>query len=501
MPQLVLRAKGFWLALICAVAFVAYLPLLGSYYCGFDDFTEIYKAAFEDNDSPSRMFTTTHQGTPKYRPLNRALTWATYRLGEGAAGVYRMRNLAGHVLCAYAIFQLASLGGQSVAGAGLTALAFAVHPLAHQTVAAASWTNSSAYAAALWSWYLLASAWGLKRPLRRILGGSVLLLAALFSYEATIVIAGPMALTLAWRRWRKESPAAGWPALAVPLAAGVAGAIACLFVARSIFVGGRMPMTPPLIIVKNLALYLGSMTLPVDLLLLNSWVGLPLPSQLASNPSSLAVLGLLCLAPLIAAGLLWVYARRQAQPSTIWLWIWLATIPMALSPFLINTDHASETYLYLAVAALCLLVGGALERWIQPRPAVAVAAVFLALALPGTWARSGRVSACAATASEILKSLPLDSWRTGQPLLYFSDEDGYVQPPRFGLYNTHGLGTIDVQADNVPVLQSALRVATGNLALNARALGAGDFAQACLNPLAECYKVSGRGVVRRQAGR
>jgi len=165
------------------------------------------------------------------------------------------------------------------------------------------------------------------------------------------------------------------------------------------------------------------------------------------------------------------------------------SIPMALSPFLLNTDHASETYQYLPVALLCLFVGGQVERWIEPKASLVVVMVFLGLSGWAAALRSGRVSACGATAHTVLRSLPLTEWKSGEPVLFFKNPDNYTPPPRFGLYSLYGMATIDTQTDNIPALQAALRVASGNRRLRARAVDAERYAAECAAPGVNCYVV------------
>jgi len=322
-----LSGKRWLLGLALLAVVCVYAPLLGSYYCGFDDFTEVYTAAHGDSDDPSRIFTTTHQGTPKYRPINRLVILLSYHLGNGEPWLLRWRNLGGHLLCMLALFQLARMAGQSAAGAALVAAAFGLHPLAHQSVAAASWTNTLSYSGALWSWWLLASAWGQPRPQLRLAAGSLLLLLALFAYEPTIVVLGPVTLDLVWRRWRRQSPPGGWRSYLLWLGSGVGLTLGLFVVARAVFVSGRMPLTPPLTLVKNLALYVGSLALPVDLLLLNSLSGFPLPSQVVGDSAALFRLALLCAIPVATAAVLLLWFRRNAPAKSLagdsnaWAWI------------------------------------------------------------------------------------------------------------------------------------------------------------------------------------
>jgi hypothetical protein len=381
--------------------------------------------------------------------------------------------------------------GLPVAGAGLTAAAFGMHPLAHQSVAAASWSNSAAYAFVLWSWYFLASSWRSNKPLGRILAGVLLLFLAVFAYEATIVVLGPLTLDLFWRRFRKESPAAGWPKFLLPWILGVGFVVILLAIARMAFAVGKMPLTPPVMIVKNFILYFGALVLPVDMLMLNSVAGFPLPSQFVQDSSALLKLGLIAGIPvLLLLVLLYRYRRSIPLPLDSWAWMWLLAIPMALSPFLLNTSHASETYNYLPVALWCLWVAGRLSAWVQPKVAASAAAVILLLLAGETLLRSNRVRACAATAQTIITTSPLSQWHTGQPRIFYRQRDIPADAPKYGIYAWQGLATVDAQTDMIRALEAALQVASNNPQLTAEAVDDKAFQQACKDTASQCFAVT-----------
>jgi hypothetical protein len=489
------KLPRLYLALALSISFAAYTPLLNSYFCGFDDFTELKKAAFDDALEPAKMLTTSHFGSPKYRPFNRLWNWSTYQLGGGSPWLHRWRNVLWHLIGVVAVIRLAQLAGQSALGAALAGTAFGIHPLAHQSVAAASWSNSAAYACALWSWFFLASSWHCLKPVRRIAAGALFLFLALFTYEATLVILGPLVLDLCFRRLRHETPMAGWAALLRPWSAAVGLVLICFVLARYLFAVGRMPISSPLTIAKNSVLYLGSLLMPLDLVLLNGCCGFPLPSQIVSRPEALLLLGAVCLLFLIAVALLWRrFPRGSHLAVNLHSWWWLLGIPMALSPFLLNTDHASETYLYLPVALWCLWLAGSLEHWLRSRAALAIAAFLLLPAFLASVHRSQRVQACADTAQSILANLPVGQWKTSDPLIFLRHEH-FPPPPRFGLYSFSGLATIDAQVDGIPAIQAALQVASGNIHLRAKALDPDSFEQACQQPRAQCFLISAKGQV------
>src|SRR5215467_9916554 len=176
------------LLVILAVTIV-YARVSRSYYCGYDDFFETHRAAFEDAREPSRIFTTTHFNTPKYRPLSRSLSFVSYWIGHGDPLPFRLRNLGFHLLCVAAVYGVGLLLFQSSEVAVGAALLFGLHPLANQVVVAACFNNPAA------NFFLLASLfffiYSLQVGRREILWLTVSLLSALlalFIYESSIVV-------------------------------------------------------------------------------------------------------------------------------------------------------------------------------------------------------------------------------------------------------------------------------------------------------------------------
>ena len=79
-----LGGKGVRIALLAVLtvpSILLYARVTGAFFCSYDDFYEVHRAAFEDARDPARIFTTAHFGSQRYRPLNRASNDLTYRLG------------------------------------------------------------------------------------------------------------------------------------------------------------------------------------------------------------------------------------------------------------------------------------------------------------------------------------------------------------------------------------------------------------------------------------
>ena len=146
------------LALILLAVAGVYSRVTGAWYCGYDDFFEAHRAAFEDSQHPSRIFTTTHFATPKYRPLSRTLSFLAYTAGNGSPLAYRIRNLVFHLLGVGAVYGLVYALFSSIGVASAAALLFGLHPLMNQIEAAAAFTNTAGNAFLLLSLFAFVEA-------------------------------------------------------------------------------------------------------------------------------------------------------------------------------------------------------------------------------------------------------------------------------------------------------------------------------------------------------
>src|SRR5689334_16282563 len=129
-PVMFRGQTAIWLILLGVAAL--YATVSTAFFCGYDDFFDVQRAAFEDARSPARIFTTTHFGSPKYRPIQRGLTYVSWHWGGQSAAAFRVRNLAFHLLAVAFVYGITRLlSGSRAAAAGAAAL-FGVHPLANQ---------------------------------------------------------------------------------------------------------------------------------------------------------------------------------------------------------------------------------------------------------------------------------------------------------------------------------------------------------------------------------
>lgn len=493
-----LRRHAIALFVVFGLAILIYIPALRSYYCGYDDFNEALRAR-EDLSSPAQMFTTSHFHTSKYRPLNRAFTALAYSLGKGAPVAFRIRNLGFHLAGAAAVYGIAFLILESAPAAFAASLLFALHPLANQSVVGATWTNTTAYALMFASFLLFVSSVnGSKAKPGRLAASLLLSGLALFTYEATLVVFALMAVYVTARAFWSDKPR---PPMSF-LGGGAVGTVAicgAFFLARSHFAEGQTGVSSLNFIVGNLVIYAGALALPVDPLLANSLFGFPLPSELLADPSLVwlaAVVGFLGIGSVLLFAVVNLIVSARSRGRRIhfdWRIVFcLGAIAATLLPFLVFTEHASETYLYPGAAFVCVLIT-LLGRKFVPRKwqpaAVIIAAVMFGSA---TLARNERVLACGTTAARVLAGLPVNQLREGSQsvaLSYYPDD--YI-PPHYGIYSYTGIGTID--PGGAGAATSALRLITRNPLITGEVVAAELMPRYCTGSRL-CFWVHSDGAV------
>ncbi len=323
------------------------------------------------------------------------------------------------------------------------------------------------------------------------------MLLGLLTYEPVIVNFGFMALYLLFW-WRKHQPL---PRLYLPsLLVGSALTFALFVVPRFVFVSQKTEITPLSVIAKNFIAYAGATLLPVDTLLANSLFGTPLPSEIRITRN--LVLGIAALG--ISVLLLLVYLLRQPhwrQRVRTLDWKTLGFFTLAaiacLSPYLVFTAHASETYLYSPVAFYYLLLTITLAHVIPGRGFYIAVALLGTLALSATLARTQRVIACAATAEKIVSQFPADRWSRGPWEITLATTP--QEPPlhRYGIYGYHGLSSIDPMEPGVPAGEWAAQIASGNRAVKVHVVAPDAFLEQCAGSR-ECFWVLPNGDLKRE---
>jgi hypothetical protein len=444
------------------------------------------------------MFTTSHFNTAKYRPLNRVLTAFGYVVGNGNPIAFRIRNLASHLLVVAAVYGIALALAESQAAALAGALLFALHPLANQSVVGSTWTNTAAYAMMFASFLLFVGS--LERSSARtgrLMLALLLAGAALFTYEATLVLFVLMVLYAGARSFFGKRPWPG-PIYIVLLGGGTLLICASFFIARSIFAAGTTEVSSARMIFANLAIYIGALLIPVDALLANSLFGFPLPSELLSEPGLVTLILLLGIGAgsiiLFAVVNVILFRMRSGRDLRIdWrILFFVLAICATLLPFLAFTEHASETYLYPAAAFLCLLLAFMAEK-LPVKGFRAAVAILVFLYGSATFARNERVRACGSTALRVLSGLPLDHLRRGPWNVILSPFPDDPVPVRYGIYSYSGLGTID--PGGAQSANSALQLITGNPLVTATAVRSGAMSTACAPAENQCFWVHSDGLV------
>jgi len=489
------------LSFVLLIVGTIYVPLGSAYFCGYDDFLETHRAVYEDEPDPVRMFTTTHYNTPKYRPLNRGLNLITYLLGDGNPAAFRIRNIAFHLVSVAAVYGLAFWLFETRIMAVAASLLFGVHPLANQPVAGAVMTNTTANAFVLLSLFLFLRAMkGARRPVVALGTSLAALWLSLFFYEAGIVALGLMYGYIVVESLRQKRLMVSRRLLSV-LVLGTVLVCGSFFGVRKMFVTQPSVPVPSAIMVRSLAMYVVALLLPIDPVLAHDYLHTPLPSQIRVNDVIIAAMAMVVIA--IAAGGIVVALRRNSIRIKLTRLPWSHIVFLAggaiflLLPFLLFTDHPSETYLYPSVA-LWILVGLIFLRALLRKPGAfgAVIALFVLLNAAATWNRNAHVTVCGAAARRILSELPVEGSPDGSKQILLADFP--TDPPvvRYGLYGYHGLASIDVGGPLSTSAQSAAQTFVRNHSIRVNAVTPDRVSTSC-PPSSACFWVHADGHLSR----
>lgn len=471
------------LGAILAVVATVYAGVSKAYFCGDDDFLEAHRTAFEDARTPSRMFTTPHFSSFKYRPFNRVLDLLTFRAGHGSPRAFHIRNLVFHLGNITLVYVLSALLWQPAAVSLGGALLFGLQPLANQTVSEAIWTNTSAHFLLLLTLVLFIVAVRSGRPLPLMLAAGFVAMTAVLFYDVEIVSFGCMYAYLTAEQVMGRRPG---KRLWIYVTGLMLSCLALYSGMRLVFVRsgfGKAASSIPSfgVMLKNVVTYIGAVLLPVDPVLAHSWFGTPLPSEPAFNTGTyrLVVMGLgaLTAAAALACILILVRARRPAAKWLVDLFFVVCGL-LLLGPVLAFNARPSETYLYLPIAFLSLVAAsilfdvcaltGSSARALYPAAVLVLAAWFGA----ATLIRNRGVESCGDIARKILTSIPPSSLTPGSSLV-FVDAPGGVPSEHYGFYGFRGLDTIGNRpGERSRSVQCSLRVFSGQPNLSAIVLNA-----------------------------
>lgn len=492
------------LILFALAIFVAllYSRIPGTYFCGYDDFIEIHRAAFEDTRAPERAFTTSHFSSHKYRPLNRILTVLTYWAGEGKASFFRARNVLAHLLNIVLVYAIGWLLFGRFLPSGAAALLFGVHPLVNQPVVAASFSITLAHAGFLFSLFCFILS------VKRNRGSLVWLCLALISgwsgmwnYEASLSVFPLMFAYLLiqfvfTRKWVVNG------SFLLVLTIGTVLLVGSYFGMRLFFVsvGAQQAVPNVKTMVKAALMDTGALVSPVDPVLANEWFGAPLPSEIQLSTSTRLWWVVLLFGTCAAAFVILLrkpLGRRLCASDWPNLLFLLIAVIVTLLPFIVLTMKPSETYLYMSVAFAALLFSSLLETAVAAdrsgigsllyAAAVGVLTVSFSCA---TWVRNNRVVQCGNTAERIMSSLRVEKLNQGLWFVNLAAVPGEPRSRRYGIYGWRGVDTVGESA-----LEPALQWVNNNEMLAARMVGPEFFEKGCIGSRDVCFWVHEDGRV------
>lgn len=487
------------IGLIALVVVLLYARVTGAWFCGYDDFSEAHRAAFEDAANPARIFTTTHNMGFMYRPVTSALQYLTWNIFHHSALAFRSRSLIMHLVAVAALYGIAWLIAGSRTIAAGAALLFGLHPMTNENVVVAIWTNTTAYAFFFSSFlFFLLSLNSLKTQRNWRLPLIVSLACAfvsLFTYEPTIVIFA-LIVGYLWV-WSTRGQTLSRDYLA-SLLVSIALELVIFFCIRHIVITQGAPLNPLSSIIRNAVMYCVALILPVDFVLANAVLGTPLPSQLP-DPRLLVwpalIAGTMIIAAIIVIRQPAIKTRLASidRPALIFL---AAAISIGILPLLLFRDHPSEHDLYPSVAFYSILVS--MLAWQLIRSKWIFGAVVLLFAVSfaaATSVRNERVVACASVAKMILTQLPIAHWRTGEWHIRLATMPGEDLGEPYGAYNDYGLNSLQTQKAVTPGAKDAVQIATGNEYVRVDIVNQSTILKNCVRR-DTCFWVSASGRVK-----
>jgi hypothetical protein len=504
------------LAIIIFVGAV-YMKVPKTYFCAYDDFLEIHRAAFEDAADTSKIMTTPHFNSYRYRPLNRAANFLTYRLGAVNPELYRTRNLAFHLLNVLIVFLLCRKLFNSILICAMGSLIFGLHPAANQTIIGAVNTNSMSHTAFLGACLMLMYSVDSVNHWALWLIGSVLSgWLSLMAYDSNIVVFALLFLwiILKWPELKQRPNHFRFMCWFCILCGSFLFSYLLLrhfYVPRG-FTQATSEMASAGIILKNTLMYMGSLLLPIDVVLANEWLKTPLPSEIQFNLSAaififaafslvILIVGLFCLRRL---------ARKMTELNHAYVVFLISGVALPLLPVLILQSHPSETYLYLPTAFYAILVSyGLYTISVKATTSnftllyVPASIVLIILFASAIWVRNNRVFDCGQTARRILSGLPHELFHSGRWIVTFANVPDEIRTTRYGFYGFRGVDTIGHGTMADRAITSALQLMYHNKLLIGRIVQAEQLIGKCQTSTDSreiCVFVHSDGRIKRLPG-
>ena len=458
---------------------ILYSKVTGAYFCSYDDFNEMHRAVFEDTHQPLHILTTSHFNSYKYRPLNRAITLLTYSVGDGSPFYFRVRNLLFHLLNVVLVYRISWLLFKNILISGVGAALFGLHPLVNQSVIGAVWTNTIAHTFFLLSLLMFIISMRSQRlHLCWLAASLVSAWLSLFIYDSGITVYFMMIISLIIHLLFYRERALNWQFVGM-FTVGSIVLIGSPVLLRIFFVrqgwGQASTSIPSLgVIVKNIGMYCFALLLPIDSILANEWLHIPLPSEIALNISKVVIIGVWTFAIILFMTLtIWRYMKikklRLYKMDWAHIVFLICGIFTPLLPVLLLSSHPSETYLYLPVVFYMLFLSYGLTRLLAipkvPRSqSLYIATILILLFLFGaaTWVRNDRVNQCGEIVHRILSSLPNELLTNGKWMLSFANVPGEQLSRRYGFYGFRGIDTIGDGSMANGAISSALQLVFKN---------------------------------------
>jgi hypothetical protein len=499
------------LTIIVAAVTVIYANVTRAYFCAYDDFIEIHRAAFEDTREPSRIFTTSHFNSHKYRPLNRAITFMTYSIGQDNPIFFRIRNVGFHILNIILVYTLGWMLFRSHLVSGTGAVLFGLHPLANQTIIGAVWSNTIAHAGVLLAIVLFIISARCKRLWWVwLLGSLVSAWFGLFTYDSSIIVFGLMFIYLAARFFLQRDESIRWQFIVLfGVVSGVL--LGSYFLLRNLFVpeGWEQAIANVpgfLTAMKNISIYLVALLSPVDAVLANEWLHTPLPSEMIIDQPIVMIFGVAALT--VASTLLislWRAKRSAGETHWVAVTFVVAGIFFSLLPVLAFQSRPSETYLYLPVAFYALLISyifvdvfPAMFPPVSRFVSLSIVLIVLGFFAVATSIRNDRVYRCGETARQILFSPPIRTLK-GSWKLSFGNVVGEEGSRRYGFYGFRGVDVIGGGRPGKEAITRALQLVHKNESLGGEVVQPGELVEKCRDGLSHhiCLWVHSDGQVEK----
>ena len=477
-----------WLVIL--FVFVIQVPTVTTSFCGFDDFNETFRAEFEDSAQPSRMLTTPHFDSFKYRPGNRILTWLCDRVGQGSAWPFRWRNVLMHLLNVYLVYRLTRFlfGGAYIAATA--AFLFGLHHLVHQNVHAAIFTNTWAYALVLLSLLSALSIAESRRWLLLSVLSSIATFLAIFSYDPALFSAGLLILYEAcyWLFHRRARTPL--PRLLIHTTLQTA-AVSAMFILRKIYVPLHLPeLTPPGTVLQIVLTYAAAIAIPVDTVSIQTWIDAPITKELAGQHLLIYIVA--AVLAVIVSSLSWLayrfgWHKHLSRTDLSGLLFLGGAALLSVLPTSLGSPHASETYVYFATALsmplLCLVAIRLLRMPESRRGTIFFQNSFWILIILFClydMTRSYMVLECGNVSKRVLSALAADPRIAAGSPLVAARAPGDPPVRHVGLYGYVGLDTIGVGPFAAAALRSALSTALHRTPIQVEVLSPPELNTLCL---------------------